>query len=175
MKQANIFSNFFFSTLSVLNMSRLKQTYEIFITRCFVISILFVFLLWFSYINSFLKEPVNLVQILNSSVGSEKLVSNFKKHFLNDDNNTLIDLTNFEFLLNHKPCKNLTVTPEVVILIHSAPVGFQKRQVIRETWGEIDSRSILLFLLGSVNNASLQQKIYEEYEVSFSSDCFKVG
>lgn len=78
----------------------------------------------------------------------------------NDDYTNLIDLKNFEFLINHQLCDD--DTPLVVILIHSAPMNFDKRKTIRETWGYIDERSRLLFFLGSVEDDTLQNEIVLE-------------
>lgn len=77
----------------------------------------------------------------------------------------LIDVENFHFMKNHYNCGSLEETPIAVVLVHSAPSGFQKREVIRETWGNYDSRSLLLFLVGTVNSTEMQKKIDEEFEV----------
>lgn len=75
----------------------------------------------------------------------------------------LIDLDNFEFLINHRACKDLDRPPIIVILVHSAPANFHKRKVIRETWGERDTRALLIFMIGAVNSTNLQAKIDQEY------------
>lgn len=82
-----------------------------------------------------------------------------------NDFEKLIDLDNFEFLISHRKCTELDRQPIIVILVHSAPENFQKRKVIRETWGEGDARSLLIFMIGAVNSSNLQDKIYLESTV----------
>jgi hypothetical protein len=77
-----------------------------------------------------------------------------------NDLSQLIDLDNFEFLMNPKTCRDLEQQPLVVVLVHSAPDNVQKRQTIRETWGvQNDSRSLLLFLIGNVNGSVLAERV----------------
>lgn len=76
-----------------------------------------------------------------------------------DDYRKLIDLTNFDFIINHKSCHQ---APLVLILIHSAPLNYPKRNVIRETWGKIDKRSLLLFMIGSVESQLVQDSLQVE-------------
>lgn len=77
----------------------------------------------------------------------------------------LIDVENFHFMKNHYNCGVLEETPIAVVLVHSAPNSLQKREVIRQTWGNYDSRSLLLFLVGTVNSTEMQTKIDEEFKV----------
>ncbi|KAG5678786.1 hypothetical protein PVAND_008423 [Polypedilum vanderplanki] len=69
--------------------------------------------------------------MLTSSLSSNNIAAALPKN----DFSQLIDLDNFEFLMNPRTCKDLEQTPIVVILVHSAPDNSQKRQTIRETWG----------------------------------------
>lgn len=82
-----------------------------------------------------------------------------------NDFRKLIDLNNFEFLMNPKTCKDLVKSPLVLILVHSAPDNIHKRQTIRETWGRNDTHSLLLFLLGSVNSTTMNEKLIIENQV----------
>lgn len=82
-----------------------------------------------------------------------------------NDFRKLIDLNNFEFLMNPKTCKDLGKSPLVLILVHSAPDNIQKRQTIRETWGRNDTHSLLLFLLGSVNSTTTKDKLTMENQM----------
>lgn len=83
-----------------------------------------------------------------------------------NDFHRLIDLEEFEFVTNQVPCNDtMTKDPLVLILIHSAPENWQKRHVIRETWGKEDARARLLFLLGAVNTANLQLKLNQENDL----------
>ncbi|KAM7355413.1 uncharacterized protein ACRADG_001474 isoform 1-T8 [Cochliomyia hominivorax] len=81
-----------------------------------------------------------------------------------EDFNQLIDLHNFEFLMPQPVCSHHI---EALILIHSAPKNYEKRQVIRETWGSIThhrpvSPLRVLFLLGAVGTAKVQEDLENE-------------
>lgn len=80
-----------------------------------------------------------------------------------DDFTTLIDLTDFAFLMNQPACgeKN-SQQPATLVLIHSAPRNWNKRNTIRQTWGQKDRRSRIIFLLGYVDSLKLQRRL--EYE-----------
>lgn len=93
-----------------------------------------------------------------------------------DDAAKLIDLNHFEYLINQDACdsntsnyqKNDEATsnqPIVLILVHSAPANWQKRNVIRETWGRQNPRARTYFLLGAVNISLLQAEIEHENSV----------
>lgn len=81
------------------------------------------------------------------------------------DFHTLIDLDKFTFLMNQDACNALTEHPLILILIHSAPKNWHKRNVIRETWGREDRRARMLFLLGAVSEPSLQHKLVQENNI----------
>lgn len=110
-----------------------------------------------------------------------------------DDLNSLIDMHDFEFVMNQLPCRSLSVssdgissksasdsrnrnsdsdyprTPLVLILVHSAPGNHQKRLLIRETWGSLNDPMLrLIFLLGTVNSTDEQRNL--ELENSMFSD-----
>lgn len=82
-----------------------------------------------------------------------------------NDFRQLIDLSNFYFVINQKKCKNLQKPPLVVILVHSAPNNHKKRETIRETWGQNNPHSILLFMLGSVNSTTLESDLNMENQL----------
>ncbi|XP_060562081.1 beta-1,3-galactosyltransferase 1-like [Ruditapes philippinarum] len=73
------------------------------------------------------------------------------------------------FLENKELCssfKNLTI----LIIVLSAPNNFQRRKIIRETWGNSRFYSSygtvkVLFLLGSVYNTNIQDKIKDEFNL----------
>ncbi|XP_065359389.1 serine/threonine-protein kinase phg2 [Calliphora vicina] len=81
-----------------------------------------------------------------------------------EDFNQLIDLHNFQFLMPQPVCGNHI---EALILIHSAPKNYEKRQVIRETWGSISHHTAesplrVLFLLGAVASQQVQEDLQQE-------------
>lgn len=123
--------------------------------------------IWQIYIELTL-ETINISNLLQTLQGSLTSSTAFNQlNSLSDkDYEKLMDLENFSFIKSHRACNEFSEQPIVVVLIHSAPSGFQKRQVIRETWGQIDPRSLLLFIVGTVNSTDVQEKIDEEYEVS---------
>ncbi|XP_051153436.1 lactosylceramide 1,3-N-acetyl-beta-D-glucosaminyltransferase-like [Leptopilina boulardi] len=62
------------------------------------------------------------------------------------DKGRLIDLENFTFILNHDMCKK--TQPFLLIMVHTAPKNLEKRNAIRETWGQVSSSVITVFLVG---------------------------
>lgn len=117
--------------------------------------------------------PQSAADIVNDSMFSTPILSTpfssdiqLEKLPKSDDVSQLIDLMNFEYLINHRACNELKQQPTVVMMVHSAPDNFHKRKVIRETWGEKDPNSLLIFLLGSVNSTYLQTKIEVESKVN---------
>lgn len=94
----------------------------------------------------------------------EKLLikeENYREEFSSDEH--LIDFANFSYTIEQPSCGEAT---QGLILIHTAPDHFEKRSVIRETWGGVcsvqDSPLRLIFALGGVQNDSLQRSLIEE-------------
>ncbi|XP_055606719.1 beta-1,3-galactosyltransferase 9 [Uranotaenia lowii] len=97
-----------------------------------------------------------------------------------DDYSSLIDLKDFRFTINFNNCTSANErrkrestrsdslkgderwTPLILVLVHSAPSNWYKRNTIRDTWGQFDPRAKLVFLLGAVNSTTLQRRIEEE-------------
>lgn len=108
---------------------------------------------WEEFNNSFKSRFHHVVESTNK-IEAHK--------FSSRDFNQLIDLHDFEFIKSPLKCEKLVHQPKIVIIVHSAPYNFNKRRVIRETWGEKDHRALLLFLIGDVNSTSLQNKLDNE-------------
>lgn len=108
-------------------------------------------------ITSYTTSSTNVNQSAPSEMQLEGLPKNDFSH--------LIDLENFEYLINHQTCKERKQKPLVVILVHSAPDNFHKRTTIRETWGRKDPRALLFFIIGAVNSTNIQDKIDLEDKV----------
>ncbi|KAH8384276.1 hypothetical protein KR200_008012 [Drosophila serrata] len=93
-----------------------------------------------------------------------------EKTILKDENFTnmehLMDFTNFTYTIEQPSCGLQT---QGLILIHSAPNHFEKRSVMRETWGGFnslqDSPLRLIFALGAVQNDSMQTSLVEEHSL----------
>lgn len=68
------------------------------------------------------------------------------KYEVPDNPSRLIDLTDFEYLINQPSCSkyqrlhHMNNTLLTVILVHSAPKNMEKRQAVRDTWGQKDPR-----------------------------------
>lgn len=73
----------------------------------------------------------------------------------------LVDLENFRFLSSHV-C-NDTDQIDLLIFVQSAPKNFERRNAIRETWGQTKDGIKLFFMLGGVDNQTLQDQIDKEY------------
>lgn len=98
------------------------------------------------------------------------------KFLSTEDYHTLIDLDQFGFIIDQKPCTP-TNSPTlftngtthkspsvlVLILIHSAPQNFRKRLTIRQTWGSLNDPGLrIMFLLGAVSKPKLQSGLEME-------------
>lgn len=106
----------------------------------------------------------------------DKSLSNYKKEYdkINnrtyvyprrrlpkDDYHTIIHKP-FGFKILNIQCDESTF---LLILVHSAPKNFEKRKVIRRTWGRRKRRVLLLFALGSVKYQKIQKKIVRENRI----------
>lgn len=120
------------------------------------------------------STPILISLLGNESIGpsfiSSTIVSNVSPGIQlellpKNDFSQLIDLDNFEFLLNHQACRELEQKPILVIIVHSAPNNFNKRMIIRETWGTEDPRALLIFMIGAVDSSNLQDDIQRENKV----------
>ncbi|XP_051176632.1 lactosylceramide 1,3-N-acetyl-beta-D-glucosaminyltransferase-like [Leptopilina boulardi] len=79
------------------------------------------------------------------------------------DESTLIDLKNFNFILNHDTCSR--TQPYLLVMVHSAPQNLKRRNTIRETWGQVSSSVITVFLVGWS----------EKYQTELVNENFKFG
>lgn len=79
------------------------------------------------------------------------------------DYNRLIDLEGFYFQIMNSECNDSS--PLLLILVHSAPENFDKRKVIRETWGQRRDGMKLIFMLGDVDDDVLYEKLQRENEI----------
>ncbi|XP_059615544.1 UDP-GalNAc:beta-1,3-N-acetylgalactosaminyltransferase 1-like [Phlebotomus argentipes] len=95
----------------------------------------------------------NYVQIIQNITESE---------FVAPDRRFLIDLRDFDYVINQKSCRQLRTQPKFIVLIHSAPRKRENRDNIRQSWGgwKVDHR--VLFLLGTVESQDLQREIQTE-------------
>lgn len=112
------------------------------------------------------EQTNNIVELAPIKSANEKNL----EHQTTVDTKKLIDLNNFEYLIDQPSCAeyersraNETSVPLLtVILVHTAPNNTAKREAVRETWGKKDPRSRLFFLMGAVDSIPLQNKLIEE-------------
>jgi len=82
---------------------------------------------------------------------------------LHPKNLTVINITDFQFLINNDICNVTNIS--LVTIIHSAMEHEDTRNIIRETWGNPkikDSVTRLVFILGKGSNEDLQKNITKE-------------
>lgn len=86
-----------------------------------------------------------------------------------DDFHTLINLTDFDYLITQPKCvfsvnsaEPKTALPFIVILVHSSPENIERRQMFRDFWTHSDVRTRTYFLLGSAKSAPLQRAVEKE-------------
>ncbi|TDG48611.1 hypothetical protein AWZ03_004940 [Drosophila navojoa] len=84
-----------------------------------------------------------------------------------EDPQQLIDLHNFEYIIEQPSCAPHT---QALIMVHSAPGNAERRSVIRQTWGHVATNSTsqsplrLVFLFGTVADDELQSSLLAEHE-----------
>ena len=88
-----------------------------------------------------------------------------------DRNLTLINITNFRFIINTDICNVERIA--LVTIIHSAADNKQARSMIRESWGSPaipDIATRLVFLLGATPDTGLQASKFKDVTDSPTSD-----
>ena len=78
-------------------------------------------------------------------------------------NLTLINITNFQFIINNDICNMTTIS--LVVIIHSAPQNIKARDIIRESWGVPNMLNVvtrLVFLLGAPQDKEVQKQLEAE-------------
>ncbi|CAN7938699.1 unnamed protein product, partial [Ixodes hexagonus] len=84
------------------------------------------------------------------------------------DPTTLVDLSDFRYVLNSDPCAG----PRdlfLVVFVHSAPAHWDRRRAIRETWGNASvlqastaQRMALVFMVGLVDDPQTREALARE-------------
>lgn len=94
--------------------------------------------------------------------------SAYKLILRTDDFSTIVNYRDFKYLISKPKCEfkfdskwNKTL-PYMLILVHSEPSSFERRGLIRDTWGHFDYRMKMYFLLGATTSSEIQQKVYKE-------------
>lgn len=78
----------------------------------------------------------------------------------NDKKSTLIDLDNFEYIIERNTCHKRK--PTLLVMIVSAPSHFVRRKVLRDTWAKNTKDVAIIFLLG--NSEKYNNEIKKENE-----------
>jgi len=90
-------------------------------------------------------------------------VVNLQNNKIKNKTFTLINITNFQFIINNDIC-NVSKIP-IVTIIHSAIENKESRKMIRETWGNPSipgAATRLVFLLGYTSNEKQMDMIKQE-------------
>lgn len=82
----------------------------------------------------------------------------------NADNDTLLDLIDFKYLISNTKCTELddSSLPLYIIAINSNPYAKEIRQTIRKTWGSPNQNFKAIFFLGAVQSEQIQLEIEAE-------------
>lgn len=111
-----------------------------------------------SFLSNDTKSNITSIDMVQSSMTPDLSSKN--------DANSLIDLVEFDYLINQVACDDYNTNSDkpaiVLILIHSAARNWHKRKVIRETWAQQDERARIFFLLGAVKSSSKQKQLEDE-------------
>ncbi|KAK9728403.1 Galactosyltransferase [Popillia japonica] len=76
------------------------------------------------------------------------------------DYSRLIDLEEFYFQMMDNVCNDSSLF--LLILVHSAPGNFQKRKIIRDTWGQPREGLKVIFMLGETSDEILAERLEKE-------------
>ncbi|RVE50595.1 hypothetical protein evm_004719 [Chilo suppressalis] len=90
---------------------------------------------------------------------------NSSEYVVDDAYDQLINLRNFSFKMNPQPCAGYPAGLLLVVIISSKPTNYENRMVIRNTWGRSVDSTKVVFLMGELNNASVNEKIQNESSV----------
>ena len=103
---------------------------------------------WFLTSSNFYESPYSLPSVNTSLVNRSAL---------------LIDLPRFSYKLQAQPCTEQTF---IVVIIHSAPQNFEKRNAVRNTWGNkvlANKQSLhFVFLVGESMLENIQKSLMNE-------------
>lgn len=109
------------------------------------------------------------IEIYNNTTEGNKKESKFEKSITlrvfngtTRKGNGLIDLLDFKFLKNTLVCQ--TVPLLAIIVVPSSPNNYDKRQAIRNTWGQDGNFFKLVFLFGESDDVIFEEIIKHEYE-----------
>uniref|UniRef100_A0A6P7GZT9 Hexosyltransferase n=1 Tax=Diabrotica virgifera virgifera TaxID=50390 RepID=A0A6P7GZT9_DIAVI len=108
----------------------------------------------------FLRFQGSLLQRNTYSL-TTKLLLNGKTFLLSTgDYNRLLNIS-FNFSMINQVCQE-SAPVLVLIVVHSAPSNFKKRQTIRDTWGQVEETKQIVFMIGDPSSPEQQKKLEEE-------------
>ena len=124
-----------------------------------IFAVAIIFIIWEYVTEKHTEEFFSIVNKVSRKISVESDVVD------KSDYSQLIDLKNFTFIISHESCRRKSeVRPKVLILVHSKPVNYVQRQVIRDSWGYSDPMSVIFFALGVTNDTKIQSLIDAENE-----------
>lgn len=134
------------------------------IEMCNILKSIFIILsVALLYIYQHNSKPIQTVVI---SVNNPKFAVlgpyNTTEYEIDDLYDQLIDLKNFTFKVNPQPCQGYDAGLLLVVVISSNPCNYEKRSVIRSTWGRSTDTTKVVFLLGDPENVTISKRIDNE-------------
>lgn len=138
---------------------------------CYLLCLVLILLNILAFFHFYIGRPENryfeVVRIVRENVYPTSAEINDVELTRPNDFHTLLNLTNFDYLITKSPVKqikdaNNVTLPNFVILIHTNPYHEALRKSIRETWSQSDPRALTYFMLGAVNTTEKQAKIEAE-------------
>ncbi|XP_067945241.1 beta-1,3-galactosyltransferase 2-like [Watersipora subatra] len=120
------------------------------------------------------KTMPPLLQAVNKPFPINQKLSTTSMRDNNSTEENVTDETRHQKLSHHSITQQRSVnpcsksTPQLLIWIYSAPTNFDKRQTIRQTWGDVrlylPITVRVVFSLAAVNNPQVQKRIKKEIE-----------
>lgn len=109
---------------------------------------------YYYYKNRVVLEPEPCFSLLDPSNTTQQPVK--------DVYDRLIDINDFKFVLNPPTCANSSAGFLLLVIVSSAPGHALNRHVIRTTWGQTSEYTKVVFLMGKIENSSLNQEVQNE-------------
>lgn len=132
------------------------EKYNIFKVIVIILSILLIY--------NYYNRPASIKVSVNDPKFSLLGPYNNTEYEIDDVYDQLIDIKNFTFKVNPQPCQGYQSGLLLMIIISSNPVNYEKRTLIRNTWGRPVDSTKVVFLMGESDNVNVTRKIDEEIQ-----------
>ena len=137
------------------------------LTAGIFLTLIYQFLSWAGQGHFHLEKILNFEKLddLKEGIDRKSLLTQIPHLHLDlfTRNLTLINITNFQFIINNEICNITTIS--LVIIVHSAPHNIHLRNMIRNSWGVPNMLNVvtrLVFLLGVPQDEEAQGHIDAE-------------